>query len=998
MGERTGPRVFHYLWPYCNCVEKNGFLRYLFPSHTIRERYRERLFRFRYELVPLFKTRLQSRIYRYIVDSQRRRRDQSRLVDRGRRLLFGKNSTLPPLRTARSLSSPKANTTTTLGRNAQSGLLESKSREKTTDVEVDPENIISKTSTSATGKTMSSYGGYGYDSDGSERGARRKKLAAMAGKFYRAGAAAASEIKEQYNNTRIRNVEPFDPSLINIPRAFPHVEFIHNGEEQMVLFPCYAKRHIRQFGSGGSGNGGQTRGTYNNSDGISYGKGQGDNGTGSLNDSEYWRHEWAKAEDEKAIVDVDVRGWIYMPNRGPMSTKHRMLIGLARRMTAIPSPTVSRNDQSTAGNSSEEQEERRIAKEAQEIERRGHMEKEVAARGGYNEPPGDVEDFGRNAPQRSTRSRTASPPDSPAVIARPSFAASELSESEVASANANMMARLAPFLAIPMVNIPITIFYYNEEHSQSRTVETNDSGHFMVRAALDFVPTHVKVLVNQDISATLPVQIVEPVGVSLISDIDDTIKRSSISLGAREVFRNTFIRDLGDLTIDGVKEWYNSLHKMGVKVHYVSNSPWQLYPVLATYLHTAGLPHGSLHLKQYSGMLAGIFEPVAERKKGTLEKILTDFPERRFLLVGDSGEVDLEVYTEVALNHPGRVLGIFIRDVTTPELSGRNSLGPKFFDPGYGLDSGKPSRQNTAGSGSAPPDRIFSAPAQQQQQQQGHSMGTLIDFSDEPEDISTADSSRKSSSALGASSSAVDLLAASGLGGAAAAKKPPPPRPAKPKALRSSTSDLGLRDNSTPNLARTDSSASQHLVAQTQSRDLPPRSNSGTRPLPPPRRRTGTPSSTTSSQGQQQAQSQEPPPPPQRRTTNLSPSTGTSSNTNNDTGRSDHGPATKAAKKDRAANPGATQEEFPNPLDDIGATVLTGHGMTATSGGGNGMSSGSDDKKIELWHRRLTRAHELLDQVGVPLYTWRRGDDVIREAEGLVRRELEENLRKKNRG
>ncbi|KAK4210277.1 hypothetical protein QBC37DRAFT_475099 [Rhypophila decipiens] len=938
-----------------------SLLRYLFPSCTIRERYRERLFRFRYELVPLFKNRLQSRIYRYIIDSQRRRRDQSRLIDRGRRLLFGKNSTLPPLRTARS-----------------------------------------KTSTSATGKTMSSYGGYGYDSDGSERGARRKKLAAMAGKFYRAGAAAASEIKEQYNNTRIRNVEPFDPSLINIPRAFPHVEIVHNGEEQMVLFPCYAKRHVRQFGSGGSGNGGQTRGTYNNSDGVSYGEGQGDNGTGSLNDSEYWRHEWAKAEDEKAIVDVDVRGWIYMPNRGPMSTKNRMLIGLARRMTAIPAPTVSRNDQPTVGNSSEEQEERRIAKEAQEIERRGHVEKEVAARGGYNEPPGDHEDFGRNATQRSTRSRTASPPDSPTVIARPSFAASELSDSEVASANANMMARLAPFLAIPMVNIPITIFYYNEEQSQSRTVETNDSGHFMVRAALDFVPTHVRVLVSQDISATQPVQIVEPVGVSLISDIDDTIKRSSISLGAREVFRNTFIRDLGDLTIDGVKEWYNSLHKMGVKVHYVSNSPWQLYPVLATYLHTAGLPHGSLHLKQYSGMLAGIFEPVAERKKGTLEKILTDFPERRFLLVGDSGEVDLEVYTEVALNHPGRVLGIFIRDVTTPELSGHNSSGPKFFDSGYGLDSGKPSRQGSGSGGRvtfgdeqqrqqqrsgtrpAPPDRIFSAPAQQQQQQQGHSMGTLIDLSDEPEDISPADSSRKSSSALGASSSAVDLLAGSGLGGAAAAKKPPPPRPAKPKALRSSPSDLGLRDNSTPNLARTDSGASQHPLAQTQSRDLPTRSNSGTPPPPPPRRRTGTPSSTTSSQGQQQAQSQGPPPPPQRRTTNLNAS---SSN-----------PATKAANKDRATNPGATQEEFSNPLDDIGATVLTGHGMTATSGGGNGMTSGLDDKKIELWHRRLTRAHELLDQVGVPLYTWRRGDDVIREAEGIVRRELEENLRKKNRG
>jgi phosphatidate phosphatase APP1 len=99
------------------------------------------------------------------------------------------------------------------------------------------------------------------------------------------------------------------------------------------------------------------------------------------------------------------------------------------------------------------------------------------------------------------------------------------------------------------------------------------------------------------------------------------------------------------------------MYDMGVGIHYVSNSPWQLFPVLATFFQTAGLPPGSYHLKQYSGMLQGIFEPVAERKKGTLERILRDFPERKFLLVGDSGEADLEVYTDVVLANPGRIIG-----------------------------------------------------------------------------------------------------------------------------------------------------------------------------------------------------------------------------------------------------------------------------------------------------------------------------------------------------
>ncbi|KAL8849828.1 MAG: hypothetical protein Q9198_011126, partial [Flavoplaca austrocitrina] len=236
-----------------------------------------------------------------------------------------------------------------------------------------------------------------------------------------------------------------------------------------------------------------------------------------------------------------------------------------------------------------------------------------------------------------------------------------------------MMLRLKPFLTTPLPSTPLTVFFYNEKSSRSRTIYTNEAGHFNLRAALDFIPTHVRVLASDRLSATDEIHITEPQGVSLITDVDDTIKHSAIGAGAREVFRNVFIRDLGDLRIDGVKEWYTKMTSMGVKLHYVSNMPWQLFPVLMSFLSGAGLPKGSFHLKHYTGMLQGIFEPVAERKKGTLERILSDFPSRRFILVGDSGEADLELYTELVQANPGRILGVFIRDVTTTTTQG-------FFD------------------------------------------------------------------------------------------------------------------------------------------------------------------------------------------------------------------------------------------------------------------------------------------------------------------------------
>lgn len=421
------------------------------------------------------------------------------------------------------------------------------------------------------------YGGYGSGSGTPppERGARRRKLAAVAGSVYRAGVAAASELKEQYNNTRIRGVERTD-SQVSIPQAFPQVSIVTKGEEQMVLFPTYAKRHVREFGGGNE---------RRFPPGHSFQAAAATAAQMGVSEEEYWKNEWARVEDEKAVVDVDIRGWIYMPSKGPMTRRNRMLVGLARRLSGIPPPTTAATTQSehTLANMHEEhekmREERRIAKEAQEIERRGQGEKEVANWGEYSETP-------TGSPGGSHVA--ISPPPSPPLPARTSTGLmTDLTESELAVANANLMARLGPFMTTPLVQMPITVFFYNDEQSRSHTVLTDDSGHFSTRVALEFVPTHVRVLANENISATKPVQIIESKGVSLISDIDDTVKRSNIWMGAREIFRNTFVRDLGDLTVDGVREWYHAMHELGVKLHYCSNSPWQLFPVLATFF-----PHG----------------------------------------------------------------------------------------------------------------------------------------------------------------------------------------------------------------------------------------------------------------------------------------------------------------------------------------------------------------------------------------------------------------------
>ncbi|CAI4218065.1 unnamed protein product [Parascedosporium putredinis] len=474
-----------------------------------------------------------------------------------------------------------------------------------------------------------------------------------------AGASAVSEIRESYAQTRTAAFDPFEHERQSIPGAFPDARVTVQGTDQMILFPTYAKRHVKTD-------------LHSPRHRLLMGR-------RGMRDDDYWDTGWEREWDKDAIVDVDVRGWLYSPHKGPLTRKNRIMLGLARQLSGIPRIDAQQGggaagDDSGALASHEDlRVQEKIALEAAKIEQRGQEEGKAASQGQYTEDPDKPYRPGPNSLGGNSRSTTPvglAPPQRPATA---SSAGMDLTEAELATANINLAARIAPFLTVPFTQIPITIFFYNESCSQSRTVMTNASGQFNIRAALPFVPTHVRVLANERLSTIQEVQVTESAGVSVISDIDDTIKRSNISAGAREIFRNTFIRDLPGLTVDGVREWYNKMHAMGVGIHYCSNSPWQLFPVLATFFKISGLPPGSMHLKAYNGMLQGIFEPVAERKKPTLERILADFPERKFILVGDSGEADLEVYTELAVAHPGRVLAIFIRDVTTPDH-------PDFFD------------------------------------------------------------------------------------------------------------------------------------------------------------------------------------------------------------------------------------------------------------------------------------------------------------------------------
>ncbi len=165
------------------------------------------------------------------------------------------------------------------------------------------------------------------------------------------------------------------------------------------------------------------------------------------------------------------------------------------------------------------------------------------------------------------------------------------------------------------------------------------------------------------------VQLVSAKGISVISDIDDTIKVSNV-LDKQALMENTFLRDFQD--VPGMASLYQQWEKTGAVFHYVTGSPWQLYPSLSEFIVDHGFPRGGFtmrHFRLKDDSLLELLGSSFDYKVSSIEALLKRYPQRRFILVGDSGEKDPEVYGEIARRYPQQVMAIYIHNVDGGEFS-----------------------------------------------------------------------------------------------------------------------------------------------------------------------------------------------------------------------------------------------------------------------------------------------------------------------------------------
>ncbi|CAX42673.1 actin filament organizing protein, putative [Candida dubliniensis CD36] len=328
---------------------------------------------------------------------------------------------------------------------------------------------------------------------------------------------------------------------------------------------------------------------------------------------------YTRYQDGKYFVDV--QGWVFTP--GVMNRKNRVVLSVVKQI-------MKQRETSRAALNS--------------IENDSTMKQEV-----FNPD--------------STSS------DAESII---SVDSSHSSQSSNASINPDdvIKERLSSFFArsIPNTELSITIgSESNVDKLKQLSISTDGYGHFETTIEVPYKPSVIQAsskLVDT-VFAFQDIKVYSNSGIGIISDIDDTVKLTGVIGEKMVLLRNLLTNEVSSWNIPAVIKWYQNIYKReNVNFFYVSNSPWQLFNTIHEYFSYTGLPPGSVHLKRYSGnIIASLLEPSSSRKRRALHKILQDFPDKKFVCIGDSGEHDLEAYVDLARSFPNRILSINIRYV-----------------------------------------------------------------------------------------------------------------------------------------------------------------------------------------------------------------------------------------------------------------------------------------------------------------------------------------------
>ena len=234
------------------------------------------------------------------------------------------------------------------------------------------------------------------------------------------------------------------------------------------------------------------------------------------------------------------------------------------------------------------------------------------------------------------------------------------------------------FTSIPVVSASVTI----NAGEESFDVIADRGGVIDAEISVSLDPGWQQITLRSEGSRPVVTNIfiADPdVQVGVISDIDDTVMVTALPRPLLAAW-NTFVLDEHARTpVPGMAVLLERVARRheGTPIIYLSTGAWNVAPTLSRFLRRHLYPTGALLLTDWGPTHDRLFRSGRQHKADNLRRLAAEFPDIRWLLVGDNGQHDEEIYGAFAEEYPNNVAAVAIRQLSVPEavLAGGRSKG-----------------------------------------------------------------------------------------------------------------------------------------------------------------------------------------------------------------------------------------------------------------------------------------------------------------------------------
>ncbi len=234
------------------------------------------------------------------------------------------------------------------------------------------------------------------------------------------------------------------------------------------------------------------------------------------------------------------------------------------------------------------------------------------------------------------------------------------------------------FTSIPVADAAVTV----EADGQRFIVQSDRGGVVDVDLAVKLAPgiRTITLVTEGSEPVTARIFVVDPEArLGILSDIDDTVMVTALPRPFLAAW-NTFVLDVhARRPVPGMAVLLERLVRAhpGAPMVYLSTGAWNVAPTLDRFMSRHLYPAGTLLLTDWGPTHDRLFRSGRQHKSDSLARLAREFPDVRWVLIGDDGQHDEELYRAFANEHPDNVAAVAIRQLSTPEAvlaGGRSHL------------------------------------------------------------------------------------------------------------------------------------------------------------------------------------------------------------------------------------------------------------------------------------------------------------------------------------